>query len=78
MHDVPDSGKTSIDFLFATHRQFVLHHQAGNRQPVAFAQLQQLAGGMKIVGYVCFNVMYLTKLLLFDDKTTANGVIGFT
>ena len=77
VHNVPNGSKASIDFFFAAHRQFVLHHQAGNRQPVALAQFQQFAGGMKIVGHVCFNIMHLPKLLLFNDKTTADGVISF-
>ncbi|VFS32637.1 Uncharacterised protein [Salmonella enterica subsp. enterica serovar Typhimurium] len=74
---LPDAGKASVNLLFAPQRQFILHHQAGNREPLSFTQRQQFAGGMKIIRHRFFYVVRLTKTLLFDNKAAANRVIRF-
>ena len=58
-------------------RQFVLHHQAGERQSGFVAVTLQIGGVFVRVRYGNWRFSRLTEVLFIDDKATADGIIGF-
>ena len=58
-------------------RQLILHHHAGERHAGLFAVAQHLLSGFKRIGYGEFAGALFAEMLFIDDKTAADGVIGF-
>ena len=75
-HGLPDVAEVGLDLLLAVQRQFVLHHHAGQRQPGLAAVIEHFARGVERIGHLQLLLGVLTEVLLVDDETAADRVIG--
>jgi hypothetical protein len=58
-------------------RQFVLHHHAGKRQAGLFTVVQHLLSGFERIRHVHIASGIFAEMLFINDKSAADGVIGF-
>ena len=77
LHHCPDVGEVLFQLFFAVQREFVLHHQAGQRQPGFAAVTLQVGGAAVRVWHRDRRFGLLAKVFFVDDKTAADGVVGF-
>ncbi len=74
-HHFPHRGEVLLKGFFAVQRQFVLHHQAGERQPGFTAVTLQVGGVFVRVRNGNRRLGSLAEVLLINDKAAADRVI---
>ncbi|CCJ75673.1 hypothetical protein BN135_737 [Cronobacter muytjensii 530] len=76
-HGLPDVSEIVFDFFFAVQRQLIFHDQPGERQAGLFAVRQQIFCRVERIRHTHFIAGGFAEILFVDDKTAADGIIGF-